>query len=513
MTQRKRKVLLTGASGSMGFEAFKELWKRRDRCDIVLLLLPNKLEKRLFRPYEKEVGIRSISGNGVVQSAEGGLKIVWGDLTEYEDVREAVRGVDHVLHPAALISPAADHNPALARRVNYGGAENLIKAIKAEPQGAERITLVSIGSVAFYGDRLPPIALIRAGDPLMPSVFDFYAISKIAAEREVVESGIRRWVSMRQTYIAIPDVRSLMDPIMFHQPLEQHIEMCTARDAGYGLVRTLDQPLDSDFWRRIYNQTGGPSARFVYMDYLERMMKILGLGDYRKLMDRNWFTLRNFHCAWYADSHILNGYLGHQRDSYEDHLRQVEDALPGYIKLGKIVPKSLIKKLVMRPMASRKDGPLYWITHPDQMPNRIKAFYSSADEWSRMGDWSSVDADSCSNLRILDHGYDESKSVDDLSIEELRKAAVFRGGECLSSEYCGDRSEKLSWRCAFGHEFEASVALVLLAGHWCPECSPPPWDYARIARKNPFLAQAYYNTHSPDESHCYLEEECLKEVF
>jgi hypothetical protein len=34
----KEKVALFGASGTMGFLAFKELWKRRDRCDIVVLL-------------------------------------------------------------------------------------------------------------------------------------------------------------------------------------------------------------------------------------------------------------------------------------------------------------------------------------------------------------------------------------------------------------------------------------------------------------------------------------------
>jgi len=36
----KKKVLLTGASGSMEGTAFKELLNRRDKYDIVLLLRP-----------------------------------------------------------------------------------------------------------------------------------------------------------------------------------------------------------------------------------------------------------------------------------------------------------------------------------------------------------------------------------------------------------------------------------------------------------------------------------------
>ncbi|MBN2379979.1 NAD-dependent epimerase/dehydratase family protein [candidate division WOR-3 bacterium] len=513
MKTRKRKVLLTGASGSMGYEAFKELWRRRNSYDIVLLLLPGKLEKKMFKAYERESGIKSIKGRGVVQSRDSQLKIVYGDLTSYQDVAEAVSGIDHVLHPAALISPAADHNPELARKVNYGGALNIIKAVKEQPQGAERISLVNIGSVAFYGDRLPPVALLRAGDPLMPSVFDFYAVSKIAAERAVIESGITHWVSMRQTFIAIPDITSLMDPIMFHQPLGQHIEMCTPRDAGFGLVQTLEQPLDSDFWCRVYNQTGGPSCRFVYYNYLERMFRLLGIGDMRRLMEPGWFCLRNFHDAWYADSRILDGYLHHQRESYASHIDQVSAAVPWYMKLARFVPAPVIKQLFIKPLAESKDGPLYWKKHPEEMPLRIKAFYGSASNRCQERRWEDVLGSCPAGSRILEHGYDERKSVDDLSMGELRKAAGFRGGELLSSHYSGDRSYKLLWRCAFGHEFYASVAAVLLGGHWCPECEAPPWNYDSIASKNPFLAQAYYNTHEKEENNFYSEAGCLQEML
>ena len=46
---KKQVVLLTGASGSMGFETFKLLWEKRDRYDIVLLLRPSKKNKKKFR--------------------------------------------------------------------------------------------------------------------------------------------------------------------------------------------------------------------------------------------------------------------------------------------------------------------------------------------------------------------------------------------------------------------------------------------------------------------------------
>ncbi len=75
----------------MGFETFKELWKRREHYDIVLLLRPSPRNKRLFREYAGE-----------------GLDIVWGDVLNQKDVIKACQGIDWCLHTMALISPEAD---------------------------------------------------------------------------------------------------------------------------------------------------------------------------------------------------------------------------------------------------------------------------------------------------------------------------------------------------------------------------------------------------------------------
>ncbi len=506
-----RTVLVTGASGSMGHEAFLELWRRRDRYRVVLLLLPDRHGKRMFRPYEEQAGIRSIRGRGVVESPDGRFRIVWGDLTRYEDVARAIDGVDHVLHPAAFVAPAADHDPARAQRVNLGSMLNIIRAVREQPRGPERITVVSVSSVALYGDRRPPVDLIRTGDPVMPCVFDFYALSKAAAERALVESGIRHWVSLRQSYIAVPDVVSLLDPIMFHQPLEQRIELTTGRDAGRALFRTLDQDRDSGFWQRVYNLSGGPACRVTYLDYLRETMRLLGLGDFRRLMDRDWFCLQNFHDGWFADAHVLQDYLGHWRDSLDDHYDQVRAAAPWFVRLGRLVPAALIRLLVMKRMALRRDGPLYWVRHPDEMPGRVRAFFGTVDRWRQTGGWEQFRYDVPESW-LLDHGYDDSRQPDSWTTGDLRQAARFRGGELLSTEYRGNRMDRMSWRCAFGHEFRASPALVLLAGHWCPECQAPPWDYGRLARANLHIGQVYDATCHGQAEARYTEAACLGET-
>ena len=55
----REKVLLLGASGSMGLVAFQELWSRVDdegnrKYDIVLLLRPSEKNKKLFSEYQRK---------------------------------------------------------------------------------------------------------------------------------------------------------------------------------------------------------------------------------------------------------------------------------------------------------------------------------------------------------------------------------------------------------------------------------------------------------------------------
>lgn len=58
------------------------------------------------------------------------------------------------------------------------------------------------------------------------------------------------------------------------------------------------------------------------------------------------------------------------------------------------------------------------------------------------------------------------------SLEDIKVLASKHGGECLSTTYRNIRSPSLLWRCAQGHEFEATGWNVLRGG-WCPTCRVP----------------------------------------
>ncbi|WP_413575496.1 zinc-ribbon domain-containing protein [Bacillus thuringiensis] len=52
----------------------------------------------------------------------------------------------------------------------------------------------------------------------------------------------------------------------------------------------------------------------------------------------------------------------------------------------------------------------------------------------------------------------------------MRKIAQSRGGKCFSETY-KDNKTKLRWKCAKGHEWEATPNNIKSKAQWCPECN------------------------------------------
>ncbi|HTO93903.1 MAG TPA: SDR family oxidoreductase [Bacteroidota bacterium] len=102
-------------------------------------------------------------------------EIFEGDLRSYHAVREAVAGVDVVLHQAALPSvPRSVRDPITSNDVNTNGTLNLLHA--AREAGVHRLVYASSSSVYGDAEELPKHEGM-APNPLSP-----YAVSKLAGE-------------------------------------------------------------------------------------------------------------------------------------------------------------------------------------------------------------------------------------------------------------------------------------------------------------------------------------------
>ncbi|MEI6950536.1 hypothetical protein V9K67_25355 [Paraflavisolibacter sp. H34] len=55
---KKKTIFLTGASGNRGHEGFLQLLQRRDRFNLVTLVLPVKKDRKKMAPYEGLPGVK-----------------------------------------------------------------------------------------------------------------------------------------------------------------------------------------------------------------------------------------------------------------------------------------------------------------------------------------------------------------------------------------------------------------------------------------------------------------------
>ncbi|MFE1396994.1 NAD-dependent epimerase/dehydratase family protein [Nocardiopsis dassonvillei] len=467
----RRRVLLTGATGNWGRAALRAFRERPD-LHVAAFALDTPTDRAMLGEFSDMENIRT----------------VWGDLTRYADVERAIDGADVVLHVGAVVSPTADEHPRLAHRVNIGGMQNIIRAVKALPDPGS-VAVVGVGSVAETGDRNPPHHWGRVGDPIRVSRFDEYGQTKVIAERLLVDSGLPRWAWLRQTGIFHPGMLEIRDPIMTHSTFDGVMEWASAEDSARLLVGVSSPDVPEEFWGGIYNIGGGEAWRLTNWQLQLAMGGAMGVRDIRRWYDRNWFATRNFHGQWYTDSDRLQELVPFRADTFEDALARAVAAAPASVRSAGRVPAWVVKHLVMKPLTRKPRGTMHAVRGGDR--DAVAAYFGSLEQWERIGDWSTFTPPEPSRTPVhLDHGYDESKPVSQWDSLDYQEAAGFRGGALLSDDVRrGDTATPLVWRCAFEHVFAASPRLVLTGGHWCPDCVRDSAGYPVQAEHNPFLAQ------------------------
>lgn len=466
-------VFLTGATGNMGWAGFRELYARRDEFNIRILARKSTKNIKKLSPYMDDPSVT----------------IIWGDLTVYEDVFKGVEGSDYVLHVGGMVSPAADYYPQKTLKVNVLSSENVAKAVLAQPN-ADEIKVVYIGSVAQYGDRRLPFHWGRTGDPVLASRYDMYSVSKCKAEKAIVDSGIRHWVSIRQTGILYPGILSLVNPTAFHVPVSGVLEWATIEDSGRLLANICGDDVPDEFWNRFYNLSSGEQYRMTNYEFEKRMLSALGLPGPEKIFEPQWFATRNFHGMWYTDADVLDSYLHFRANiPVDEYFRNMKKSLPWFYSLAFLAPAFAVK-MFMKPYAFEKGlGTQTWLRDD---PDKLEAYYGSKQEYESIRSWDDVRPPyleknlqkAGEQVRLLEHGWDESKSLDSLSDEELEAAAAFRGGHFIRRI----EGSMCEWECEKGHLFMASLEYVLLGGGWCLDCNIDKWT-VETGPSNRFVSQ------------------------
>ena len=501
-------IAVTGASGSVGKNIVPKLLERKENhCRLLFRDTPvnRKIISRLQKQFPQQISV------------------VFGDVTNSSCCQDLVQNADYVLHLAAVIPPKADHDEKMTWKTNFQGTVNLVDAII---QNGNQAALLFFSTVATYGHRSFPHYWGRIGDPLMPSIFDAYGASKVRAERYILESELKKYVILRETGVLYDNMmmNNIHDGLMFQTPVNVFIEWVTAKDTSILLDKIITEGDEKgDFWNKVYNIGGGPSCRQTGFETYDDGFRLIG-GSAKKIFEPRWHNQINFHCFWFSDSQILEDLFHFRTEGCSDFWKWFIRKHWIY-RLGRLMPSSLLKSLVIKPLLKNSNAPDYWVKN--NITAKITAAYGGIEKYNQIPKtWDKTDL-ICEHPDYeqmkthdpsldLSHGYDETKPDNNLNIEDMKEAAAFRGGKMLSSTMVpGDLRTKLTWQCHNGHVFESSPYTILKAGHWCPECCSPKdtWEYDDLAKNIPFFAQIWYDFHDPDEDNVfYLDEKGLPQV-
>ena len=150
--------LITGGAGFIGSNIVKALLKRGEKVRVLDNFSTGKREN--IEPY--------------IGSPD--FEIFEGDLRSFPMVKNAMEGVDYVLHQGALPSvPRSIKDPVTTNEVNINGTLNVLEA--SREFNIKRLVFASSSSVYGNSESLPKVESMPVA-PMSP-----YALTKYAAER------------------------------------------------------------------------------------------------------------------------------------------------------------------------------------------------------------------------------------------------------------------------------------------------------------------------------------------
>ncbi|MDH3626306.1 MAG: UDP-N-acetylglucosamine 4,6-dehydratase (inverting) [Acidobacteriota bacterium] len=193
----EQSILVTGGAGSFGRDFVRNLLRRHAPRRVVVF------SRDEFKQFE----MRNEMGSRVLQ-------FVLGDVRDRDRLVEAMRGIDLVVHAAALKQVlAAEQNPMECIKTNIHGAENVISASLAND--VKRVVALSTDKaaspVSLYGatklaaDRLFVAANNIAGQH--PTLFSVVRYGNVVGSRGSVLPLFRAQLAAGKDELPITDLR------------------------------------------------------------------------------------------------------------------------------------------------------------------------------------------------------------------------------------------------------------------------------------------------------------------
>ena len=293
---KKKKILLTGASGTIGKEIFRELISRSKKYEITLFLRPSRKNKRQFKSWKQDIDI------------------IWGNIQNNEDITKAVFNKDIVIHTAGVLPDISMFKPDIAKLTNIGGTKNVLDAMKVQKTNPK---IIFTSSAAVYNKNLEN-PTFKISDPIDKNSEDIYTYTKIEAEKLIINSGMDYCI-FRILYVTSVDMLKFR-PIMFHIPLDTSIEIIHVKDVALAIVNAIET---EKIWRKIFNLGGGKDCQITYGDNLSDYYEIMGFG--RNFLPETAFAKKGFYGGIFdiRETQNLQNLLHFQHHTLQDFYNEV----------------------------------------------------------------------------------------------------------------------------------------------------------------------------------------------
>lgn len=302
-----KKVLVTGASGSIGIIVLKYLLSE-GKYEITALDLKNKRTQNNLKKYKKRINI------------------VYGDINDTVLMEALVKDHDYIIHLAGIMPPLADFNNKAMEIVEYGGTENIIKAINYYNSNC---FLVYASTTNMYDNSLSA----NVKEKIKVDDISNYSLNKYNIEN-LIKKKLKNYCILR-----IPLVLNNFnhEPFMLNIKKNSIVEVSTNYDVAYAFVKSLDYK--NELNKKIFNVGMGGDGRLRYNEILKKVLINYGIS-FKYILSRI-FLEHNYKSPILTDSDDLENIIHYRTDSlynYFNRLKRRENKR----KIQKLLAKPLI---------------------------------------------------------------------------------------------------------------------------------------------------------------------------
>ena len=178
---KNKTILITGGTGSFG-NAFVKYCLDEIKPKKIIIYSRDELKQ-----FEME---KKIKKNNKSQ-----MRFFIGDVRDLSRLKNAMQGVDIVIHAAALKQvPAAEYNPIECIKTNIHGAENVIQA-----------------AIESNVSKVMALSTDKAANPI-----NLYGVTKLASDKLFVAANNIKWSTGMSFSILKQNVMGFINELLFN---------------------------------------------------------------------------------------------------------------------------------------------------------------------------------------------------------------------------------------------------------------------------------------------------------